>query len=55
MDDEIAEVVREHGWFAASISDRERSISVGSRGDPCGRRKCLLLKMVPASCLVVGT
>lgn len=23
MDDEIAEVVREHGWFAASISDHE--------------------------------
>lgn len=23
MDDEIAEVVREHGWFAASISDHK--------------------------------
>ena len=25
MDDEIAEVVREHGWFAASISDHDPS------------------------------
>ncbi len=37
------------------ITDRERSISFGSRGDPCYRRKYLPLKMIPASCLVVGT
>ena len=23
MEDEIAEIVREHGWFAASISDHD--------------------------------
>jgi hypothetical protein len=34
---------------------RERSISFGSCGDPCCRRKCLPLKMVPASRLVVRT
>ena len=34
---------------------RERSISFGSRGDPCGGRKCLPLKMIPASRLVVRT
>src|SRR6266545_3743239 len=27
----------------------ERSISFGSRGDPCCSRKCLPLKMIPAS------
>ena len=35
--------------------DGERSISFGSRGDPCCSRKCLPLKMVPASRLVVRT
>ena len=34
---------------------RERSISFGSRGDPCCSRKCLPLKMIPASRLVVRT
>ena len=34
---------------------RERSIPFGSRGDPCCSRKCLPLKMVPASRLVVRT
>jgi len=33
----------------------ERSISFGSRGDPCCSRKCLPLKMIPASRLVVRT
>jgi len=33
----------------------ERSISFGSRSDPCRRRKCLSLKMVPASRLVIRT
>ena len=28
---------------------RERSIPFGSRSDPCSRRKCLPLKMIPAS------
>ena len=32
---------------------RERCLLVGSRGARCGGRKCLLLKMVPASRLVV--
>ena len=34
---------------------RERSISLGSRGDPCFGRKYLPLKMMPASRLVVRT
>ncbi len=33
----------------------ERSISFGSRGDPCCSRKCLPLKMIPASRLVIRT
>ena len=33
----------------------ERSISFGSRRDPCCSRKCLPLKMDPASRLVVRT
>ena len=32
---------------------RERSILFGSRCDLCCSRKCLLLKMIPTSCLVV--
>jgi hypothetical protein len=32
---------------------RERSISFGSCGDPCCSRKCLPLKMIPPSRLVV--
>ena len=42
----------------AEIQDEirgERSISFGSRGDPCCSRKCLPLKMIPASRLVVRT
>ena len=35
--------------------ERERSISFGSRGDPCCSRKCLPLKMIPASRFVVRT
>jgi hypothetical protein len=41
-------------FFQRSGLPRERSISFGSRVDPCCRRKCLLLKMFPASRLVVG-
>ncbi len=37
------------------IMNRERSISFGSRGDPCCSRKCLPLKMIPASRLVIRT
>ena len=41
---------------APSVRPRwERSISFGSRGDPCCSRKCLPLKMIPASRLVVRT
>src|SRR5208337_5253579 len=40
---------------AVSLAVRERSISFGSRGDPCCSRKCLPLKMIPASRLVVRT
>ena len=40
---------------ATTISAGERSISFGSRGDPCCSRKCLPLKMIPASRLVVRT
>jgi len=43
------------GKFEEIKDNRERSISFGSRGDPCCRRKCLLFKMVPASRLVVRT
>ena len=38
-----------------TVTARERSISFGSRGDPCCSRKCLPLKMIPASRLVVRT
>src|SRR5512135_3192364 len=42
--------------FALPIAvRREHSISVGSLGDLCADCKCLSLKMVPASCLVVRT
>jgi site-specific recombinase XerD len=34
---------------------RERSIFIGSRGDLCCSRKCLSLKLIPASRLVVRT
>ena len=37
------------------LAEWERSIPFGSRGDPCCSRKCLLLKMVPASRLAVRT
>src|SRR5208337_2173219 len=33
--------------FGRSLKHRERSISFGSRGDPCCSRKCLPLKMIP--------
>ena len=33
----------------------ERSIFIGSRGDLCCSRKCLALKLIPASRLVVRT
>ena len=36
-------------------TEGERSISFGSRSDPCCSRKCLPLKMVPAPRLVVRT
>jgi SpoVK/Ycf46/Vps4 family AAA+-type ATPase len=48
IEDEIARLRRK-------LRDRERSISFGSRGDPCCSRKCLSFKMVPASRLVVRT
>ena len=41
--------------LTASKVTGERSISFGSRGDPCCSRKCLPLKMIPASRLVVRT
>jgi len=48
-----------HRYFREPVLDYrcpgERSISFGSRGDPCCSRKCLPLKMVPASRLVVRT
>jgi hypothetical protein len=34
---------------------REHSRFLGSRGNPSGGRKCLLFKVVPASCLVIRT
>ena len=50
-------------WFVGSLLLRtgvivagfygERSILFGSRCDLCCSRKCLLLKMIPTSCLVV--
>ena len=43
------------GQFEPIEGARERSISFGSRGDPCCSRKCLPLKMIPASRLVVRT
>src|SRR5437763_7009058 len=43
------------GAVATDHHRRERSVSFGSRGDPYCRRKCLPLKMVPASRLVVRT
>ena len=66
--EEIARIVERHpgkfigfakhdpGAEAGKIERlRERSISFGSRGDPCCSRKCLPLKMIPASRLVVRT
>ncbi len=52
--------VQQHSrWaFYMAVADnfeRERSISFGSRSDPCCSRKCLPLKMVPAPRLVVRT
>ena len=47
-------VVSDPPWLKEH-KDRERSISFGSRGDPCCSRKCLPLKMIPASRLVVRT
>src|SRR5512135_2563912 len=37
------------------VLDEEHSITVGSIGDPRGHRKCLPLKKVPASRLVIRT
>src|SRR3954447_4808967 len=39
----------------SAFQNQEHSIVVGSRGTPRGDRKCLPLKMVPASRLVVRT
>ena len=44
-----------HDTMLLTERERERSISFGSRGDPCCSRKCLPLKMIPASRLVVRT
>src|SRR5437588_12961102 len=45
------------GWemtkTTVEMNDGERSIFFGSRGVRCSGRKCLLLKMVPASRLVI--
>jgi hypothetical protein len=48
-------MAREPVYGIGEWAARERSISFGSRGDPCCSRKCLLLKMVPASRLVIRT
>jgi hypothetical protein len=45
----------ETGYPCLIVCNRERSISSGSRSDPCCSRKCLPLKMVPAARLVVRT
>src|SRR5271157_6610460 len=46
---------RHYDYFIRFFIQGERSISFGSRGDPCCSRKCLPLKMIPASRLVVRT
>ena len=52
---DIRRIVEPHSYADPSLksSRRERSIPFGSHGDPCCRRKCLPLKMIPASRLVV--
>src|SRR5512147_1625498 len=47
-------VISERGRRRPWLSE-EHSIAVGSRGNPRGDRKCLPLKMVPASRLVIRT
>jgi Domain of unknown function (DUF4262) len=48
MQDEIAEVVREHGWFAASISDHEPPFlySIGLM-QTCGHPELIVFGLDP--------
>ena len=50
---QLKRLIRDSIRLSKRRKERERSILFGSRCDLCCSRKCLLLKMIPTSCLVV--